>query len=215
MRLNAQNNQFIFQFPTDFVDEKLVGKFQRILDNNHMPYDNVLDFINSTIKEIVFPSISIDTPKQTFWKGKEIEWKESGNIFDKYQRELDITFRSVDSHINYFMLMEILMEFYQNNRKTYLPYFSLLVLDKTGDVIYTVLFKEILLKTLSELRMSYQQQDVSEKQFTITFRYNFIDVIWELREKHVDEPESIFDIPRDRGYRTLESDRPDSTFTQT
>ena len=215
MRLYAQNNQFIFQFPIDFVPTDLYTKFQKVLDNNNMPYDNVLDYINATIKEVVFPNISMDAAQQTFWKGKKIEWKETGNVFDKFQNELDITFRSVDSHMNYFMLMEILMNFYLNNRERYIPYFALQIIDKHGDLIYTTLFKDIILKTLSELRMSYQSQDVSEKTFSITFRYNWLDIIWEIKDEHKDESESIFDIPRDRGYRDNQPDWPDRTFTQT
>jgi len=215
MRLNSQNNQFIFLLPTDFIDEELTLKFQSVIDNNHMVYDSVIDYINSTIKEIVFPSLSFDTKEQTFWKGKKIEWKETGNIFDKFQNELDITFRSVDSHMNYFILMEVLLNFYQNNRENYIPYFALQILDKTGDLIYTILFKEIITKSLSELRMSYQQQEVGEKTFSVTFRYNFIDIIWETRDEHKDEPTSIFDIPLDRGYRDNQPDFPNSTISQT
>lgn len=215
MRINAQNNQFIFQLPIDFVDPLLYEKFQKILDNNHMAYDNVLDYINSTIKEVVFPNLSFDAKQQTFWKGKQIEWKETGNIFDKFQNELDITFKSVDSYMNYFILVEILIEFYLNNRKQYIPYFSLQILDKHGDLIYTVLFKDIILKSVSELRLSYQQYDAAEKTFSITFRYNWLDIIWELKDEHSDESDSIFDIPRDRGYRDYQPDYPDRTFTQT
>lgn len=215
MRLNAQNNQFIFQLPIDFIEQKLYDKFQRIIDNNHMPYDSIIDYINSTIKEAVFPSLSFNAKEMTFWKGKKIEYKETGNIFDKFQNELDVTFKAVDSYMNYFMLLEILTEFYLNNQKPYIPYFSLQILDKHGDLIYTTLFKDIILKSVSEIRMSYNSQEASEKTFSITFRYNWLDIIWELKEKHIDESESIFDIPFDRGYRTNQPEFPNRTFSQT
>jgi len=215
MRLNAQNNQFIFLLPVDFVSKDLYSKFQKVLDNNHMPYDNVLDYINSTIKEIIFPNLSFDAKKMTFWKGKQIEYKETSNVFDKFQNELDMTFKAVDSYINYFILVEILIEYYLNNRAQYIPYFSLQILDKHGNLIYTILFKDIILKSISEVRLSYQQQDASEKTFSITFRYNWIDIIWELKDEHKDESKSIFDIPIDSNYRDSQSDFPDKTFGQT
>lgn len=208
MRLNAQSNQFIFQFPVDFVDPDLYTKFQKILDNNHMPYDNVLDFINSTIKEVVFPNMSFNAKEMTIWKGKNIEFKETGNVFDKFQNELDITFKSVDSYINYFMLVEILIEFYLNNRKPYIPHFALQILDKHGDLIYTILFKDIILKSISELSLSYNLQDASEKSFSITFRYNWLSVDWELKEKHGDKSESIFDLPFYKGNKDSQPDWP-------
>jgi len=215
MNLSAQNNQFIFQLPVDFINPELYSKFQEVLDNNHMAYDNVLDYINSTIKEIVFPSLSFDAKKMTYWKGKEIEWKETGNVFDKFQNELDITFRAVDSHMNYFILMEILMEYYLNNRKQYIPYFAIQILDKHGNLIYTIIFKDIIMKSLSEVRLSYQSQDASEKTFSITFRYNWLDILWELKNNQMDESDSIFDIPIDRNYTDHLPESPGHTFSQT
>lgn len=214
MRINAQNNQFIFQLPVDFIEPELYTKFQKVLDNNHMPYDNVLDYVNATIKEVIFPNMSFDAKKMTYWKGKNIEWKETGNVFDKFQNELDITFKAVDSYMNYFILVEILIEYYLNNPKQYIPYFSLQILDKQGDLIYTTLFKDIILKSVSEVRMSYQQQDASEKTFSITFRYNWLDIIWELKDEHKDDSESIFDVPQ-RNYRDEQPDIGRNTFTQT
>jgi hypothetical protein len=73
--------------------------------------------------------------------------------------------------------------------------FNLSILDKDGTLIYTIIFEEILLKSISELRLGYQMYDIGEKVFTITFRYNFIDIRWELNDDDVNTSTSIFDIP--------------------
>ena len=195
MRISSQNSAFIFQFPVDFVSKRLYAKFQNFIDTKHMPYDNVLDYINSTIKEIVFPSISYENVEQRAKYGKKMAWRPSINVLDTFQQELDITFRSIDSHTNYFMMIEILQEFYQTAERSFIPYLSLHILDKNGDLIYTIIFKNNLLKTLSELRLTYQNQDFSEKQFTLTFRFNWLDILYEIRDNIMEEPKSIFDLP--------------------
>lgn len=209
MRLNSQNNQFIFLLPSDFIDKEMYDRLQKIIDNLHMPYDNILDYINSTIKEITFPSLSFDTKEMTKKYGKKIEYKEAGNVFDKFQNELDITFKSVDSHMNYFMMVQILIEYYMNNREQYLPYISLQVIDIYGNLIYTILFKDIIFKSLSELRMSYNVQEADEKTFSITFRYNWLDIIWELKDEHKNESISIFDIAYEKGNKDYQPEYPD------
>jgi hypothetical protein len=209
MRLNSQNNQFIFLLPSDFIDKEMYDRLQKIIDNLHMPYDNILDYINSTIKEITFPSLSFDTKEMTKKYGKKIEYKEAGNVFDKFQNELDITFKSVDSHMNYFMMVQILIEYYMNNREQYLPYISLQVIDIFGNLIYTILFKDIIFKSLSELRMSYNVQEADEKTFSITFRYNWLDIIWELKDEHKNESISIFDIAYEKGNKDYQPEYPD------
>jgi hypothetical protein len=200
MRISSQNNQFIFNLPVDFMPPYLYEKFQIFLDNMRMPYDNALDYISSTIKEIIFPSVTYENVTQKLYGGKTVEYKSAKNVFDTYQHDLDISFRSVDSHTNYFMLQEVLTEFWLNTRKPYIPYFSLGILDKNGDLIYTVLFKNILLKSQGENRFSYNKQSFGENVFSIRFSYNFLDIIWELKRSPKDEGISIFDLPYGNGY---------------
>lgn len=200
MRISSQNNQFVFQFPVDFIPKYLYEKFQLWLENMRMPYDNALDYLNATIKEIVFPSVTYENVTQRLYGGKTVDMKSAKNVFDTYQHELDITFRSVDSNTNYFMMQEVLNEFYLNTRKPYIPYFCLSILDKDGDLIYTVQFKNILLKSQGENRFQYQKQDFGENTFSITFAYNYLDIIWELRRSPKEEGTSIFDLPLGQGY---------------
>jgi hypothetical protein len=161
---------------------------------DHIPYNDIMDYINATIKDIVFPSVSYGSAEQSFYHGKKINWKESGNVSDKFQGEIDVTFRSVDSHLNYFIILQILNDFYLN-KKNYLDCIDIKILDKVGALIYTVLLKDVIYKSLSELRMAYYSTDFNEQTFTIQFSYNFIDIIWELNEISETSGKSIFDIP--------------------
>jgi len=140
----------------------------------------------------VFPSISYEGSEQIHQKGKKIEYKPATNIYDTYVNTLDITLRSVDSHANYFMLQQIFNEYYNNTRKHYLPWMNLFILDKDGDFLYSVTFRSSLLKSLSEVRLMYQSFDVSEQTFTITFKYNFMDVYWELSDNPEYKKDNIF-----------------------
>ena len=194
MRISSQNNQFIFCFPQDFVSRRLEKQFQILMDKNHVPYNDVIDYINATIKDIVFPSVSYETAEQRIRHGKKIQWREAGNVMDKFQGEIDVTFRSVDSHLNYFIVLQILNDFYLN-KANYFDVVNIKVLDKDGDLIYTVLLKEVIYKSLGELRMAYYATDFNEQTFTIQFAYNFIDIIWELNEISETHGTSIFDIP--------------------
>ena len=74
--------------------------------------------------------------------------------------------------------------------------FNLQMLDKDGCVIYSIEFREVLLKSIGELRLGYNMQDIDEKTFTITFRYNFIDINWMLTDNpNEKDGKSIFDLP--------------------
>lgn len=203
MRISSQNNQFIFNFPENFISRGLEEQYQQLMDKNLIPYNHVMDYINATIKDVVFPSVSYNTVEQKKFHGKNINWREAGNVMDKFQNEIDVSFRSVDSHTNYFMILEILNAFYLG-KENYLDVLNIKVLDKDGDLIYTILLKEVIYKSLSELRMAYYATDFNEQTFTLQFNYNFIDIIWELDDIEKQGGKSIFDIV------TNESDPMDS-----
>jgi len=193
MRLSSQNNQFLFNFPVDFMSKDVEERLKKYMEKNWIPYTSPMEYVNSSIKEIVFPSISYEGSEQIHKFGKKIEYKPAGNIHDTYTNSLDITLRSVDSHSNYFMLQQIFAEYYNNTRKYYLPWLNLIMLDKDGDFLYSVNFRSVLLKSLSEVRLMYQSQDVSEQTFSITFKYNFIDIYWDLTDNPDYKKERIFD----------------------
>lgn len=195
MRLNSQNNQFIFELPQSYITKEIEDKFQILMDKNFVQYENVMDYLNSTIKDCVFPSISYDKVTQTLFHGKKVHFREAGNIADKFQSDLDVTYRSVDSHLNYFLLLEISNRFYLQDNPNFLPTLNIKILDKDGDVIYTILLKEVIITSLSELRLSYSATDFNEQIFTLQFSYNFIEILWAIDRDELVE-ESIFDTPQ-------------------
>jgi len=180
MNLSSLSSQFVFNLPPDFVTQKVKDKYKKMLRKNHIPYDDVLDYLNSTITEVVFPSMSYITPEQTMYHGKQIQWKGAQNVYDTFVRELDITFDSVNSHLNYFILVDILTEEYLDTDKNYSPDLSITILDKHGDAIYDILFRSVNIKSLSETRLNFSDQVVDQKTFSMSFIYNYIDIKYNL-----------------------------------
>lgn len=186
MRLNSQSNQFIFNLPSDFIPKEVIDTYKPILEKNFVQYDNVIDYLNSTIKSISFPGISIDTPEQSLTRGKKRSYYPSKNVQDIYTtHELPVTFASVDSDLNYWMMSEILIKHYLDVYNMYINPFMLDVVDIHRDVIYTIKFNEIIGLSISDLNFDYSQQKVNQKEFTVTFKFNFIDINFNLTQNKV------------------------------
>jgi len=202
MRINSQNNQFVFHLPQAYITKDIEEKFQILMDKNFVQYNDVMDYLNSTIKDMVFPSIAYETVSQTKYHGKKIQWREAGNVADKFQGQIDITYRSVDSHLNYFLLLEICNRFYLQDNPNYLPTLDIKILDKDGDIIYVILLKDVIVSALSELRLAYYQTDFAEQTFSLTLTYNYIDILWSIDREELKE-ESIFDLPQTNDPRDV------------
>lgn len=177
MRISSQSSQFVYNLPSDFLPDESLKEFRPIMEKNWVQYENVIDYINSTIKGINFPGFSIDTPEQRIKRGKKIRYKPTTNINDIVSsNELTITFRSVDSDLNYVILLDIFAKHYLDTDHLYVAPFILTCLDIHRDAIYQVKFKDIIFKSISENNFNYSNQRIQSKEFTCTFIYDFIDV---------------------------------------
>jgi hypothetical protein len=186
MRLSSQGSQFIFNLPSDFIKQEIIDTYSPILEKNWIQYENVIDYINSTIKSVNFPGIGIDMPKQTNMRGKERQFKPAKNVQDiTSTHDLTVTFRSVDSDLNYWLSFDILTKHYLDVENSFVSPFTITCVDIHRDAIYVIRFYEIILKGLSDNTFNYSQQKVNAKEFTMNFHFNFYDIEFLLNRSKV------------------------------
>ena len=193
MRLSSQSNQFIFNLPQSFLKPEIIQTYQPILEKNWVQYDNVIDYINSTIKGVNFPGISFELVKRIEVRGKERFLKPAKNIQDiTTTHDLTVTFRSVDSDLNYWLMFDIISKHYLDTDNAFLDPFTITCVDIHRDAIYVIRFYELILKGLSDNNSNYSQQKVNAKEFTATFHFNFYDIEFLLNQSKVLE---LGDVP--------------------
>ena len=192
MRLSSQSSQFIFNLPSDFIKPELIQSYKPILEKNWVQYENIIDYINSTIKSINFPGITFDLPKQILMRGKERQFKPAKNVQDiTTTHELTITFRSVDSDLNYWLLFDLVTKHYLDLENSFVKPLTITCVDIHRDAIYVIRFYEIIIKTLQDNTFNYSQQKVSTKDFTMTFHFNFYDIEFLYNKEKILEDISI------------------------
>ena len=186
MRLSSQASQFIFNLPQSFLKPEIIDTYTPVLEKNWVQYENVIDYLNSTIKGVNFPGISFELVKRIEVRGKERYLKPAKNIQDiPTTHDLTVTFRSVDSDLNYWLMFDIMSKHYLDVDNAFLEPFTITCVDIHRDAIYVIRFYEIILKSLSENTFNYSQQKVNAKEFTITFHFNFYDIEFLLNQSKV------------------------------
>lgn len=164
-----------------------------------MQYENIIDYINSTIKSISFPGIGFDLHKQILLRGKERNFKPAKNVQDVVTtRDITITFRSVDSDLNYWLMFDLLTKHYLDLENGFNKPLTITCLDIKRDAIYVIKFYEVIFKSLSDNTFNYSQQKVSSKEFTTTFSFNFYDVEFLLTKNKVLEDTTLPTLSNDR-----------------
>lgn len=195
MRLSSQSSQFVFNLPLSFLQPEIIESYSKILDKNWVQYDNIIDYLNSTIKSVNFPGLSFDGPEQILMRGKRRTFKPAKNVQDIVSNsELQVIFRSVDSDLNYWLLFDILNKHYLDVVNQYLNPFTITCVDIHRDALYVIKFYEIILKSLSDNNFSYSNQKITSKEFTLTFKFNFYDIEFLLDKSKVLETTNIPNI---------------------
>lgn len=186
MRLNSQASQFVFSLPGDFIPQEIMNIYKPILEKNWIQYENVLDYLNSTIKTVSFPGLNVTTPEQKLIRGKIRAYKSAVNVQDIVSsHEFTVTFRSVDADLNYWIAYDIFSKHYLDVINMYISPFMITAVDIWRDAIYRIKFFEIIMISLGEITFDYSQQKTNAKEFTITFKFNFIDIEFILDQSKV------------------------------
>lgn len=194
MRLSSQSSQFIYNLPESFLKPEIIATYQPILEKNWVQYENVISYLNSTIKSVNFPGISFDLVKRIEVRGKERFLKPAKNIQDiTTTHDLTVTFRSVDSDLNYWLMFDIISKHYLDTDNAFLEPFTITCVDIHRDAIYVIRFYELILKGLSDNTFNYSTNKVNAKEFTATFHFNFYDIEFLLDQSKVLE---LADVPR-------------------
>lgn len=177
LSLNSQNNQFLFQFPTDFIPNSIEHKYKDSLIRNHSVYSNILDYINASIMNVDVPSLDFPTVEQTTRYGKKITFRGGTSPYDVLKRDGSIRLKSVDNHFNYFILQDILMHHYINVNQIFVKPFQISILDKNQDELFKYYLKEIVFSSLNGREYGYEKTEFKFDTFDLGFKVNFID--WE------------------------------------
>jgi len=182
MLLNARDNLFQFGFPRTFIPKEISDKYKKYL--NRLPgnvIEEPIDFINYTIQSINFPGMGYDPIEQSQFPGRKILFRDAKPIQELFQKEMTVTFQLVDGYINYWMLLETLTYYYNfSTEQPYVADLNLRILDSEGNSIVTATMHKTLIKSISDLQMSFASNVAEFKTFDLSIAYNDLEIRIEL-----------------------------------
>jgi hypothetical protein len=176
--LPSLSSSFIFNFPSDYLPQSVLQDYKGFLDQYHLPFDSIIDFLNSTIKSVNFPGFSYDTAMQTKMRGKQIDYRSAKPLQDlATARQIKVVFKSVMGDANYFLCLDIFEKHYLDPEHIYISPFRIIQLDMFRNAMYAINMYGILSTDITENTFDYSVQKLNPKEFTMTFKFNFHEII--------------------------------------
>jgi hypothetical protein len=198
MILNARQNGFMVQLPADFFSDEVKTKYEKYYRSLLLPYNNLDEFMVSTIQGINFPGFKSTLLTQTTPLGKVVERQSAKPLEDQFDRSLTLTFKLSDAFLNYFIFLDNAINFLapittadENTRNSLgkassivqaspnHPYFKpirLTLLNNEGYAVASITLNRPMLTSLSEMKLSYSSNTPQFQTFTATFQYYNFDL---------------------------------------
>lgn len=195
MRLSSLHSSFVFNLPSMFVKPEVNESYMPLLQSMHVQYDSVIDYLNSTIKSVTYPGLSYTPVTQTRQHGKIFYIKPAKNVFDLVTtNEISVVFRSVDSDINYWMMVDLFSKHYIDTNNMYIDPFKLSCVDMFRNEIYSIVLHDVLFTSISDNPFEYNNYKMTDKEFTAVFNFNYIDIEYTLDKHKVMEQKYVNQI---------------------
>jgi len=182
MILNPKGSSFYFNFPKGFFSERVVSKYTKYIEKQPSPFENVPQYVNSTIQSISFPSLNIDSVEQVRPLGKKVSYKSSTPLQDLFSKDISINFKAADGFVNYFIMLDTVLDFLNfGNPQVFIQTLPLRVMDGEGNIVFSVEFQEVIFTSFSGLELNYTSNNPSYTGFTLGFTCNYLDVKFEAK----------------------------------
>jgi hypothetical protein len=182
MILNPKGSSFYFNFPKGFFSERVVSKYTKYIEKQPSPFENVPQYVNSTIQSISFPSLNIDSVEQVRPLGKKVSYKSSTPLQDLFSKDISINFKAADGFVNYFIMLDTVLDFLNfGNPQVFIQTLPLRVMDGEGNIVFSVEFQEVIFTSFSGLELNYTLNNPSYTGFTLGFTCNYLDVKFEAK----------------------------------
>jgi len=182
MIINSRSSNFIFNFPNGFFHPDIEEKYKPyVMRMPGLPWDTVTNMMNAHVQSITMPSLSMSPVSQTRKGGKQQTYKSAQPVPDYFTKEMTVTMKALDGYINYWIFLENTLNHLDlvDEPALYFDDLFIRVIDQEGYVLQTLRFEKPMLTSLSEISLSYSDNNPDFKTFDCTFTYNAMELIIE------------------------------------
>lgn len=179
MILNARADCFRFSLPKGFIPQTISDKYYDYIKRVDLPFDSIVDVVNLSIVKFNFPGMTFEVEVQTIAgkdkekRGRKITYRSAiskEDILDT--KTISIKFNLLDGFVNYWVLLETFMYYYDYAHKDhYTIDLPLVFLDSDGIITGQALFKDCIIKNISELDLDFSSPNTEIKNFTMDLEF--------------------------------------------
>jgi len=181
--LNSRSDLFRVELPKIFIPDNIKKKYSPYIHRLPTIISDAGDLVNASIQSVTVPAVSYDPVTQSRssinpnpkggHRGATRTFRSAKSENSLVDKTFTITFKLYDGFVNYWILQEAFYYYYNSmNTNTYTFDVPVRILDSEGNMMYSIIYSEVLFTGLSEFQISYSDNIQQFKTFDCTFTYN-------------------------------------------
>lgn len=173
----GRSDLFEFEFPVEFVPQKIIDKYKTYLNRRpNVLTDNIREYINQSIQKINIPGFSYD-PQTQNQGTNTVAFRDSISAQEHAEKQLTVTFLASDGWVNWSALFECYLYHYSfRNSELHTKPFRVFLTDSDGLRLVTLVFSQILFVSFDGFPLDYSDNSQEFKTFDCTFTFNLLHV---------------------------------------
>lgn len=188
---NPRGDKFQLRLPTTFFKPDIVEKYNRYLGLQNTYFTTIDQVVNESIMRVSIPGLSqdlisqntaVDASQGTVGTQDVTQYQDTRPLEEVIEdNTINVTFRHLDSYINYFFLLETFYKMYLSSDKKYVRFdLPVTVYSSDNHPVFIAMFSNCLFKSVPSLDLAYDNQARDFKDFQCAFTYSDFSVIFDL-----------------------------------
>lgn len=179
MVLNNLSQNFAIWIDPQFIYQPVIDTWMPVIRRQHFVYNGLVDFLNSQITAISFPSVQAPGVVQGN-QNYQITKRPGRQLDHLMAKTLTLTMKLSESYLTYFICRQQFDYFLRFGKEyasdLYLPPISITILDDAGFETITYTYNQLTPTNISDFDLSYSARPGTFNTFTWEFAYNYFDI---------------------------------------
>lgn len=186
--LNSRKDSFRLRIPKEFIPERLLIKYSKILEKENSFIKDPVEFLNESIQQIDVLGVSDATINQSqtglgypgedsnelLYAASQFNYRSPSSPLKLIDKSMNIYFRHSLGYISYFLIMEIFWEAYKRNTNSdSISYqFNVDIVNYDGQILSRCVIYNPLIDAIDCLSFDYRKPLAESDTFKVIFKYN-------------------------------------------
>ena len=184
MRHLARKDLFYVEFTKKFIPDQIEEFYKPYVKNMPTQIDSPRVLVESTLQGITVPSYQYEGVNQGHvdtLNNNEIttNWRSTVNAQELTEKSLSLTFKLIDGYVNYWVLLDTFFYHYDmKNPEAFIGDISLRMIDTNENVMFTRVYKDCIMTSISDFELSYSENIQTFETFTIGLQYSKAETVF-------------------------------------